>query len=209
MSEPVQFITEGDTIYALSSDGHTRYQFTLEAEGREQFCECAGFKWSNTEEKRHSRNGAVKDCRHLTAARERAMSASVSPRFRLYHPPSDTVLADKFTSIEAMAYLLDPATSPFSYRREEIEIQKWDGEKSAWRVLPSEPPPVAVMPEPVKEAKARKSKKEPPPAPVKVEEPHEPRAICLSCEYIGPEREWLPEDKCPKCGDLYDKPRHR
>lgn len=181
MSDPVNFITEDNTIYALSSDGHTHYQFTLEAEGREQFCECQGFKWSNTESKRQARNGEIKDCKHLASARE--LAHGNLPRFRLRHGASNTILADNFTSVETMvSMLVEP--SPFDYPLSSIRVERCvqtDGGPS-WELVRMATSNVVAMPAP------------------KVEQWY-----CKGCESITDSILWI-DDKCPRCQQPYDMP---
>ena len=211
MTLPVQFVLENDTLYAIGSKGD-KYEILLESHDREAFCACEGFKWSNTDAKRDTRpHRAVQDCRHLQTARERANAAHVSPRFRLYHPPSQTVCADKFRSIESMEFLLNPATTPIAFSLSAIEIQRFDEAKQEWIFVrlagESLTNCVEMTPMVDKEASAsepppRKSrKKEPPPDPPKEERP--PSFYCRSCENISPAIEWI-EDRCPKCQRTYD-----
>ncbi len=206
MIAPVEFVKECETIYAIGSKGD-RYEIRLESPGVEAFCACDGFKWQNTDVRRDSRpNRAIVDCRHLSAARERATNAWVRPRFRLYHPPSESVLADKFQSIEAMAYLLDPATTVITFPLVEVEIQRFDESKNAWIVLRmAGATPIDASNEEAKSvARApRRSKKEPPPEPPKEEGPKIQEYYCRSCEAITPASEWI-EDRCPKCSRPYD-----
>lgn len=197
MSKPVEFVIEDGKTYAIGSKGD-RYEIRLESRDQEAFCECAGFKWINTDVRRDARpHRAMQDCRHLAAARERATTAWVRPRYRLYHPASGSVFADKFQSEEAMEYLLDPAKTVIPVPTIGIQVQKFDEVTNDWKVERT----VDVVAEP-KAAPRAARKKDPPPEPQE-EGPKEKKWYCRSCEAISPASQWL-DDKCPACGQLYD-----
>jgi hypothetical protein len=229
----IPFAIENGKLYAIGSKGD-KYEIRLESpDGQEAFCACEGFKWSNTDARRDARpHRAIHDCRHLQAARERANAVHVSPRFRLYHQPSNRVLADKFRSIESFGALIDPALTPLSFPPHEMEIQRFDESKQEWVFvrMTGEPPPVVeihdpqkggipvwddkpdyysepmmlVHREPKETAAPRKSrKKEPPPEPPKEEGPKNQEFYCRSCESISPAVKWI-DDKCPACGRDYE-----